>query len=155
MFKWFNLVSSGIWKFLYCAVVSSLESPINYIIHCSDIPIVSHGCSQDFSKGGHTVKVRVLTRLSCRFSPTVVGCLLKNAYKRGVMGTPDPLSYALVSAPCRGGRSTLPKKPKGCVSPQLVVWEGFPTQVQKLLVFCTSVFSWSAYREIHHCWCHF
>ena len=75
----------------------------------------AHRRSQDFSKGGsHCVKVRVLTRLSCRlprrvfdfkkslkkglfnygqdivmaFSPPVLGCLVKKSLQKGGHGHP-------------------------------------------------------------------
>ena len=75
-----------------------------------------HRRSQDFSKGGsHCVKVRVLTRLSCRFqkkvlkkglfnygqdiimafAPAFVGCLVQKGLQKGGSRAPqDPTGYA-------------------------------------------------------------
>jgi len=61
----------------------------------------NQGRSQNFSKGGgHTVKLRVLTWLSCRFCYLLEVVCLKKAYKRGGHGhprtPPPPLATPLL-----------------------------------------------------------
>ena len=64
-------------------------------------PSCHKGRSQDFSRG--CVKVRVLTRLSCRFRHLlyIVGCVLKNAHERG-----DHRAVARGCYPCYSPVST-------------------------------------------------
>ena len=63
--------------------VNILKQPI-----CKNISPMLQWCSQDFSRGrrSHCVKVRLLTRLSCHFSPPVAGHLLIGKLSKGGRG---------------------------------------------------------------------